>query len=27
MMGQFLVVERGDDVQPGDALDNHGDHQ
>jgi suppressor of ftsI len=27
MMGQFLVVGRGDDVQPGDALDNHGDHQ
>jgi suppressor of ftsI len=27
MMGQFLVVERGDDVRSGDRLDGHGDHQ
>ena len=26
MMGQFLVVERGDDVQPSDPLANHGGH-
>ena len=27
MMGQFVVVESGDDFQPGQRLDDHGGHQ